>query len=137
MRIVVVGAGKVGVTLTKILSSEGHDVTIIDNENQILNETQESLDVAVVEGNGVLVDIQRAAGVEQSDLLIATTSSDEINLLCCLIAKKIGCRSTVARVRNPEYDQQLNFLKEDMGLSFSINPEKTAARVLKYSVPVR
>ena len=136
MRIVVVGAGKVGVTLTQILSDEGHDVTIIDNENQILNETQESLDVAVVEGNGALVEVQRAAGVNQSDLLIAATSSDEINLLCCLIAKKLGCRSTVARVRNLEYDQQFDFLKEDMGLSFSINPEKTAAReiyqVLQY-----
>ena len=118
MRIVVVGAGKVGVTLTNILSSEGYDVTIIDNENEVLNETQEMLDVAVVEGNGFLVDVQRAAGVGKSDLLIAATSSDEINMLCCFIARKLGCKSTVARVRNPEYDQQLNFLKEDMGLLF-------------------
>ena len=128
MRIVVVGAGKVGVTLTNILSGEGHDVTIIDNKGEVLNETQEMLDVAVVEGNGFLVEVQRAAGVDQSDMLIAATSSDEINMLCCFMARKLGCKSTVARVRNPEYDQQLNFLKEDMGLSFSINPEKNAAR---------
>jgi len=128
MRIVVVGAGKVGVTLTGILSKEGHDITIIDNQTQILNETQELLDVAVVEGNGVLVEVQQAAGVDKSDLLIAATPSDEINMLCCFVAKKLGCQSTVARVRNPEYDQQLDYLKEDMGLSFSINPEKTAAK---------
>ena len=128
MRIVVVGAGKVGVTLTNILSGEGHDVTIIDNKNEVLNETQEMLDVAVVEGNGFLVEVQRAAGVDKCDLLIAATSSDEINMLSCFIARKLGCKSTVARVRNPEYDQQLSFLKEDMGLSFSINPEKNAAR---------
>jgi len=128
MRIVVVGAGKVGVTLTNILSGEGHDITIIDNKGEVLNETQEMLDVAVVEGNGFLVEVQRAAGVDQSDMLIAATSSDEINMLCCFMARKLGCKSTVARVRNPEYDQQLNFLKEDMGLSFSINPEKNAAR---------
>ncbi len=128
MRIVVVGAGKVGVTLTGILSKEGHDITIIDSSSQVLNETQEMLDVAVVEGNGALLEAQQAAGVEKSDLMIAATPSDEINMLCCLVAKKLGCRSTVARVRNPEYDQQLDFLKEDMGLSFAINPEKTAAK---------
>ena len=114
MRIVVVGAGKVGVTLTGILSKEGHDITIIDNSSQILNETQEMLDVAVVEGNGALLESQQAAEVDKSDFLIAATPSDEINMLCCLIAKKLGCRSTVARVRNPDYDQQLDFLKDIM-----------------------
>ncbi len=128
MKIVIVGDGKVGHTLTKILSGEGHDVTIIDSNLSTLKETQESLDVAVVEGNGALVDVQLAAGVQHSDLLIAATSSDEINLLCCFVARKLGCKNTVARVRNPEYDQQLGFLKEDLGLSFSINPEKAAAK---------
>lgn len=128
MKIVVVGDGKVGHTLTKILSGEGHDVTIIDNNLNTLQETQESLDVAVVEGNGALVDVQLSAGAQHSDLLIAATSSDEINLLCCFVARKLGCKNTVARVRNPEYDQQLGFLKKDLGLSFSINPEKAAAK---------
>ncbi len=128
MKIVIVGDGKVGHTLTKILSGEGHDVTIIDSNLSTLKETQESLDVAVVEGNGALVDVQLAAGTQHSDLLIAATSSDEINLLCCFVARKLGCKNTVARVRNPEYDQQLGFLKEDLGLSFSINPEKAAAK---------
>lgn len=128
MKIVIVGDGKVGHTLIKILSGEGHDVTIIDSNLSTLKETQEKLDVAVVEGNGALVEVQLAAGVRQSDLLIAATSSDEINLLCCFIARKLGCKNTVARVRNPEYDQQLDFLKEDLGLSFSINPEKAAAK---------
>lgn len=128
MKIVVVGDGKVGHALTKILSGEGHNVTIIDNNLDTLQETQESLDVAVVEGNGALVDVQMAAGAQHSDLLIAATSSDEINLFCCFVARKLGCKNTVARVRNPEYDQQLGFLKEDLGLSFSINPEKAAAK---------
>ncbi|HWP50140.1 MAG TPA: Trk system potassium transporter TrkA [Clostridia bacterium] len=128
MKIVIVGDGKVGHTLTKILSGEGHDVTIIDSNLDTLQETQESLDVAVVEGNGALVEVQLTAGAQHSDLLIAATSSDEINLLCCFVARKLGCKNTVARVRNPEYDQQLGFLKEDLGLSFSINPEKAAAK---------
>ncbi|MFV0498234.1 MAG: Trk system potassium transporter TrkA [Candidatus Fimivivens sp.] len=128
MKIVVVGDGKVGHTLTRILSGEGHDVTIIDNNLDTLQNTQEDLDVAVVEGNGALVDVQMAAGVQHSDLFIAATSSDEINLFCCFVAKKLGCKNTVARVRNPEYDQQLDFLKDDLGLSFSINPEKAAAK---------
>ncbi len=128
MKIVIVGDGKVGHTLTKILSMEGHDVTIIDSNPDTLQHTQESIDVAVVEGNGALVDIQLAAGTQHSDLLIAATSSDEINLFCCFVARKLGCKNTVARVRNPEYDQQLGFLKEDLGLSFSINPEKAAAK---------
>ena len=128
MKIVIVGDGKVGHTLTKILSGEGHAITIIDSNPGTLKATQELLDVAVVEGNGALVEVQMTAGVQHSDLLIAATSSDEINLLCCFIARKLGCENTVARVRNPEYDQQLDFLKEDLGLSFSINPEKAAAK---------
>lgn len=128
MKIVIVGDGKVGHTLTKILSGEGHDITIIDSNLDRLHETQDSLDVAVVEGNGALIDVQLAAGAQHSDLLIAATSSDEINLLCCFVGRKLGCKNTVARVRNPEYDQQLGFLKEDLGLSFSINPEKAAAK---------
>lgn len=127
MKIVIVGDGKVGYTLTKQLSQEGHDVVVIDSNKAILQESQETLDVSVVDGNGVSVEIQREAGVETSDLLIAATSADEINLLCCIVAKKLGCKHTIARVRNPEYDQQIRFLKDELGLSMVINPEKAAA----------
>ena len=128
MRIVVVGDGKVGFLLTKLLAREGHDVVVIDRNEEILRDVQEKLDVAIVTGNGASVQIQREAGVADSDLLIAATSSDEVNLLCSLVARKLGCRHIVARVRNPEYDQQIGLLKADLGLSFAINPEKAAAR---------
>ena len=93
----------------------------------VLRDAQEKLDVAVLTGNGACAEVQREAGVPDSDLLIAATSSDEVNLLCSLIAHKLGCRHIVARVRNPEYDQQMSLLKADLGLSFTINPEKSAA----------
>ena len=92
--------------------------------------------MAVVDGNGASVEVQREAGVGSSDLLIAATSGDETNLLCCMVARKLGCRHTIARVRNPEYDQQTRFLKDELGLSMVINPEKAAAleifRLLQY-----
>jgi len=128
MKIVIVGDGKVGFTLTKLLSKEGHDLVVIDSNSAVLRESQEALDVAVVTGNGACVEVQRDADVQHSDVLIAATSSDEINLLCCMVARKLGCRSTIARVRNPAYDSQLRLLKEELGLSLSINPERAAAR---------
>ncbi|MCI5915743.1 MAG: Trk system potassium transporter TrkA [Christensenella sp.] len=136
MKIVIVGDGKVGYTLTKRLSQEGHDIVVIDNNRSVLLQSQEALDVAVVDGNGASVEVQREAGVGSSDLLIAATSGDETNLLCCMVARKLGCRHTIARVRNPEYDQQTRFLKDELGLSMVINPEKAAAleifRLLQY-----
>ena len=136
MKIVIVGDGKVGYTLTKRLSQEGHDIVVIDNNRSVLLQSQEALDVAVVDGNGASVEVQREAGVGTSDLLIAATSGDETNLLCCMVARKLGCRHTIARVRNPEYDQQTRFLKDELGLSMVINPEKAAAleifRLLQY-----
>lgn len=136
MKIVIVGDGKVGYTLTKRLSQEGHDIVVIDNKRSVLLQSQESLDVAVVDGNGASVEVQREAGVGASDLLIAATSGDETNLLCCMVARKLGCRHTIARVRNPEYDQQTRFLKDELGLSMVVNPEKAAAleifRLLQY-----
>lgn len=127
MKIVVVGDGKVGYTLTKQLSQEGHDLVVIDNDPRVLQHSMESLDVFVVQGNGATLSVQQEAEVGQSDLLIAATSGDEINLLCCILAKKLGCRHTIARVRNPDYTKQLALLREDLGLSMTINPERTAA----------
>ncbi len=128
MKIVIVGDGKVGLTLTEQLSAEGHDIVIIDRNQQVLRDSQEAYDVMVVTGNGANMQVLKEAGADTADLLIAATSADEINLLCCITAKKMGCRHTIARVRNPDYNRQLTFLKEELGLSMTINPEAAAAR---------
>jgi trk system potassium uptake protein TrkA len=127
LRIVIVGDGKVGITLTARLSKEGHDLVIIDSDKRVLRETVEKYDVLGVVGNGASLSVQREAEVGASDLLIAATSMDEVNMLCCIIGRKLGVRRTIARVRNPEYTDQLGFLKEDLGLSMTINPERAAA----------
>jgi len=128
MDIVIVGDGKVGYTLAEQLNKEGHDITIIDNRADILNSTLEMLDVMGVRGNGASMEVQMEAGVPSADLLIAATSGDEVNMLCCLTAKMLGAKRTIARVRNPEYSTQLQMLKEPLGLSMVINPELESAR---------
>ena len=136
MQIIVVGCGNVGATLTEQLSSEGHNVTAIDVENQKLQNLINNFDVMGVIGNGASFAVQKEAGVEHAHLLIAVTGSDEVNLLCCLIAKKTGGCHTIARVRNPIYNMEINYIKEELGLSMIINPEFTAAaemaRLLKF-----
>lgn len=127
MKIVIVGDGKVGSTLTQQLSKEGHDITVIDRNTELLQSLQETYDVMAVNGNGASMQVLKTAGVEDAELLIAATSGDEINLLCCFTAKKLGCTHTVARVRNPEYAGQLAFLKDELGLNMTINPEAAAA----------
>ncbi|MEA4816856.1 MAG: Trk system potassium transporter TrkA [Lachnospiraceae bacterium] len=128
MKIVIVGGGKVGNTLASQLSKENHDIVVIDNNISIGQRMVEQYDIMSISGNGASVEIQKEADVGKSDLLIAVTSADEINILCCILARKLGCKHTIARVRNPEYTQQMRFLKEELGLSMAINPERTAAR---------
>lgn len=128
MKIIIVGEGKVGLTLAKKLSSENHDVTVIDQNHQVLSESLEELDILTVVGNGISLETLKEANAEESDLLIAVTNADEVNLLCCLSAKKLGCKSTIARVRNPEYFKQAMFLKEELGLSMAVNPDFAAAQ---------
>jgi len=127
MNIVIVGDGKVGYTLTRLLSEEEHDITVIDNHAAALTSTMNAQDVNCIEGNGVSYTVQREAGVPNADLLIAATSADEINMLSCMVAKKLGAKHTIARVRDPEYQQQMVFLKDELGLSVSVNPEQAAA----------
>ena len=127
MRIVVVGDGKVGRTLTERLTLEGHDVMVIDNSERALSEATNTLDVMGICGNGASRQVQLEAGVDSADLLIAATSGDELNLLCCLVAKKLGARHTIARVRNPEYSDQMSLIREELGLSMAVNPEFAAA----------
>ena len=127
MKIVIVGDGKIGSTLAEQLSREGHEITIIDRSGEPLQQTSEDLDILCVEGNGATYATQMEAGVDSADLLIAVTMSDELNLLCCLVAKKIGARHTIARVRNPEYSGELSLISDDLGLSLSVNPELLCA----------
>lgn len=128
MKIVIVGDGKVGFTLSQQLSKEGHDIVIIDNKQTVLEKSSDLLDVMGVQGNGANYSVQIQAGVPDADLLIAATSSDEINILSCFLAKKLGAAKTVARVRDPEYLESLSYLRKDLGLSMIVNPELEAAR---------
>ncbi len=128
MNIIVVGCGKVGSTLAGQLSQEGHDVSIIDINAQVVDEFSNGYDVMGVSGNGASYNVQKLAGIEKAHLLIAVTGSDELNLLCCLIARKAGNCKTIARVRNPIYNKEIGFIKEELGLSMAINPEYEAAR---------
>ena len=128
MKIVVVGNGKVGSLLTKMLCEEGHDVVVVDRSEKPLIDLQNVLDVAVVVGDGLAVKTLEEAGVSECDFLISVTPKDETNLLCCNIAKMLGCRHTAARVRDPQFDEQIDFMRSHMGISMIINPEKLAAR---------
>jgi trk system potassium uptake protein TrkA len=136
MNSVIVGDGKVGHALAEQLSSEGHDIVVIDNSPDRLKNSDTRLDVIAVQGNGVNYSVQLEAGVPKADLLVAATPSDECNMLCCLVAHKLGAKHTIARVRNPEYTQQLVLLREDLGLSMAVNPElatsKEISRILAF-----
>ena len=127
MNIVIVGAGKVGYSLAKYLSIEGDNVTIIDNKIEPLERINNSLDVMCVKGNCTSLKVLNEAGVSEADIFISVTSSDELNMLCSLSAKKLGAKYTVSRVRNPEYDEDITLFSEAVGIDLVINPEKAAA----------
>lgn len=127
MKIVIVGDGKVGATLVEHLSAEGHDIVVIDRNPKVIEQLVNSYDVMGVCGNGASYELQIEAGVGDAQLFIAATSSDELNILCCLMAKKAGAQHTIARVRNPEYLKQIPFFKDELGLNMIVNPEYDAA----------
>ncbi len=127
MNIVIVGDGKVGATLVEHLSIEGHNVVIIDRDQKLVEHMVNSFDVMGICGNGANYEMQLEAGVDSADLFIAVTSSDELNILSCLMAKKAGAGHTVARVRNPDYLNQIPFFKDALGISMVVNPEYDAA----------
>ena len=116
MKIIIVGCGKVGTTLAEQLNNEHHDITIIDKNTAVLSAITERIDVMGVVGNGAVYKVQMEAGIQETDLLIATTNSDELNMLCCLIAKKAGNCHTIARIRNPEYNSETRYIREELGL---------------------
>ena len=127
MQIIIVGCGNVGSTLAERLSKEGHNITVVDKVAEKVERVANECDVMGIVGNGGSFNVQNEAGVAEADLLIAVTASDELNLLCCLIAKKAGDCHTIARVRNPIYIKETTYIKEELGLSMIINPEHAAA----------
>ncbi|MBQ7364087.1 MAG: Trk system potassium transporter TrkA, partial [Clostridia bacterium] len=130
MKIVIVGGGTVGSAITMQLSEEHHDITVVDTELSNITELSNVCDVYGVVGNGADVSVLNKADAGKSDLVIAVTSSDEINILCCAAARKLGAQNTVARVRNPEYSELMQLMQQDMNLSMTINPELAAAEAL-------
>lgn len=127
MKIIIVGCGKVGYTLVEQLSGENHDIVVIDIKEEHVRTITDELDAMGVIGNGASYQTLLEAGIKQADLLIAVTNSDEQNLLCCVIAKKAGNCKTIARVRNPIYNTELEFLRKELGLAMIMNPELASA----------
>lgn len=134
LNIIIVGCGKVGTALTEQLIREGHDITVIDEDSRKIQEITDQYDVMGLCGNGASYSMQMEAGINDADLLIAVTGSDELNLLCCTVAKRVGDCAAIARVRNPDYSTEVGYLREKLGLAMIINPDleaaKEAARVL-------
>ena len=137
MKIIIAGDGKVGSTLTKLLSAEGHDITLIDSKAEVLELSEERYDVMVVQGNCASMATLEQAGVQDTELLIAMTGEDEVNMLCCTTARGMNPDiHTIARIRNPEYTNQVYQMRNLFGLSMMVNPERQAAlemeRLIKY-----
>ncbi len=127
MKIIIIGLGTIGKTVLKALSGEGHTITIIDEDKEKIESLIEKYDVYGVVGNGACADIQKEAKVRGADLVIALTGSDELNVFACLVAKKGGADNTIARVRNPDYRQQILDMKDELGISMIVNPERETA----------
>ena len=141
MKIIIAGAGKVGHSVAALLAEEGHDITIIDRDPDTIQILSNSLDVICVEGSATNPDILREAGAEKADLLLAATEQDEVNMICGISARKLGTAHVIARVRDPEYLHQTEFLREALGLSVIVNPEyecaKEISRTLRFPGAVR
>lgn len=137
MKIIIAGDGKLGSSLTRQLAAEGHDLTLIDANPQVLESSEERYDIMVVQGNCASMDVLLQAGVKEASLLIAVAGADEVNLLCCMTAHGLNPNiHTIARVRNPEYTDQIYAMREMFALSMAVNPERQVAveieRLLKY-----
>lgn len=128
MKIVIIGGGKVGYTLARQLCGEGHDLTVVDQKSSALSNAENTLDVLCIEGNGASPRVMKEAGVGSADLVIAVTSHDEVNVMCCLLAKNMGAQHTIARIRDIDYYRDTQMLKKEIGLDMAINPEQAAAQ---------
>ena len=130
LKIIIVGGGKVGVTLVEQLAQEGHDITIIDQNAKVVESITNTYDAMGVIGNGASYSTQIEAGIENADLFIAVTNSDELNLLCCTVAKRAGNLAAIARVRTPDYSKEVDYFIEKLGLAMIINPDYVSSRVI-------
>lgn len=141
MKIIIAGAGRVGATIAQSLEAEGHDITLIDRDAETIEHAANELDVICCLGSATNPDTLREAGAEQADILMAVTESDEINMICALAARRLGAKYIVARIRDPEYLTQTEFLREAVGLSVIVNPEyecaKEISRILRFPSAVR
>ncbi len=136
MQIIIVGGGKVGLTLCEQLCDEGHDITLLDTNAQIVEQAVNSFDIQGVVGSGISYQAQIEAGIATADVLIAVTNSDETSLLSCLIAKKAGNCKTIARVRDPEYYAEIRFIREELGLAMAVNPDITVANEIERLIQI-
>lgn len=131
MKVMVVGAGKLGYKLAETMINEDIDVTLIDSNPAALERVKDHLDVLTVTANGIEIGVLKELNIETYDLLVAATSNDETNTVICSLAKKIGCKKTIARLRNPEYTEQLDFVKTEMGIDYIINPDLATANAIE------
>ena len=127
LNIIIAGCGKVGIALIEQLTKEGHDITIIDKDPQKVHTYTSMYDIMGIIGNGASFSVQKDAGIESADLIIAVTGSDELNLLCCTVAKQVGHCAAIARVRTPDYSEEAAYLREQLGLAMIINPDLETA----------
>ena len=127
VKVVIVGAGKVGIQLVESLLNEKHEVIIVDSSQEVIDKLTENFDALIIKGNGVSSSLLEKIECGKADLLIAVTNSDEANIVSCITAKRLGTRSVIARVRNPEYVQELEFMRKSLGIDHIINPELATA----------
>ena len=133
MKVMIIGAGKLGSKLAEAMVSESIDVTIIDTNVKVIERINEHMDALTVIANGIDMSVLKELNIETYDLLVASTDSDETNTVICSLAKKLGCKMTIARIRNPEYMKQLDFIKKEMGIDHIVNPDlATAQSIEKY-----
>jgi trk system potassium uptake protein TrkA len=127
MKIIVVGDGGVGDALIRHIAEEGHSVTVIDTSAALINRVVNEYDVMGITGNGASHEVLMEAGVADADVFIAVAGTDELNMVCCMMAKSIGAKRTIARVRDPEHSRQNRFLREHLGIDLVVNPEYDTA----------
>ena len=128
MKIIIVGSGKMGSYLSNILANENHDITVIDKNETVINKLNNTQDISILCGNGLVAATLEEADIKNTDILISTMKNDEDNIVCCLLAKNLGVKNTIMRIRNPEYKDSMHYIKNDLGLSMTINPELLTAK---------
>ena len=128
MKILIIGCGKIGKYLASTLSKEKYNVTVIDKNNSLLEKLNNNLDIITIQGNALTIDTLMSADIKNTDIVISVMKNDEDNILCSILAKNLGAKDTIARVRNPEYIKSINYMKDNLGISMCINPELLTAK---------